>query len=293
MKPTTEERLIAIISHLAALALGAGLVIPAIFWSENRKKSAYLRFQALQALGYQSLGYTVWLLTVLLVLVLFYVGLVIVAAFIPNAAQNETITMGAAILLIVALLGLLALYLLIPVVGAVFCGMGKDFRYPILGARLARSLGYDPGSDSPNASLDSAFEECFVAAMGHFAVIQPIWGLLSPAYLWISHEKHSPALKFQSAQTTIYQLLVNLLYFGLTFSSILIGLASIPVFAAFMDMGEWTAVAGLMVMTCLLGCTGLIIPLFHILGQWAGLQLLRGREFRYPLVGRLAEKIMK
>jgi hypothetical protein len=34
----------------------------------------------------------------------------------------------------------------------------------------------------------------------------------------------------------------------------------------------------------------LIIPLFHILGQWAGLRVLRGHNYRYPLLGKWIEK---
>lgn len=295
MKPSSEERIIAVISHLSALTMGAGLLVPALLWSENRQKSNWVRFQTLQALGYQSLGYTIWLLAALLVLVLLYIGLFIIALIVPNAAQSEIIPMVISIFLIVVIFGLFAVYLLIPVIGAIFCGMGKDFRYPLLGGRLARALGYQPetGDDSPNASLDSAFEEQFAAAMGHFAVIIPIWGLLAPAWLWLNHKLHSPWLKFQSAQTTIYQVIVNLLYFGLTFGSIVIGLGSMVLFALTVDLGEWTPVAGMLVMICLLGCTGLIIPLFHILGQWAGLQTLRGRNFKYPLLGGwLAKRVL-
>lgn len=285
MNPSSQDRILAVIAHLAALAFGSGVFVPAALWSENRRKSAYVRFQTLQAFGYQSLGYTLWLLSVLLLLVLFYIGLVVIAVIVPDAAQNETVIAVFSIAIMVVMFGLMGIYLLIPVIGAVLCGLGKDFRYPILGGRLAHSLGYQPeaGADSPE--LDSAFEERFAAAMGHFAVIIPLAGLLAPAWLWISHKSHSPWLKFQSAQTTIYQLVVNVLYFGLTFASIFIGFGAMALFAMTVDLGEWTVVAGMMVMICLLGCTGLIIPLFHILGQWAGLQTLRGRDFKYPLLG--------
>jgi hypothetical protein len=33
-----------------------------------------------------------------------------------------------------------------------------------------------------------------------------------------------------------------------------------------------------------------MLPLFHLLGQWAGLQILRGRDFKYPLVSGWVEK---
>jgi len=294
MKPTTEERTLAVIAHLSALAFGAGLVIPALLWSENHRnpamqgKSNYVRFQTLQALGYQSLGYTIWLLLILLLVVLLYMVLFLIALFVPNAAQNQPITLGISVVLLVGLFGLMGIYLIIPVVGAVLCGLGQDFRYPLLGARLARFLRYE--ISDPGASLDSAAEERFAASMGHFAVIIPLWGLLAPAYLWISQRKNSAFLGFQSAQTTLYQIFVNLLYFGLTFLAIALGLAAMFLFASFMDLGEWTAVAGMMVMICLLGLAGMIIPLFHILGQWAGLRVLQGYDFRYPLIARLVER---
>ena len=34
----------------------------------------------------------------------------------------------------------------------------------------------------------------------------------------------------------------------------------------------------------------LAIPLFHILGQWAGYRVLKGDNYRYPLIGKLVEK---
>lgn len=288
MKPTSEERVIAVISHLTALAFGAGMVLPAILWSENRKKSSYLHFQTLQALGYQSLGYTVWLLGMFALMILFYILMFILALVVPNAAQNQSVISVLTAILLLMVFGWLVVYMFIAIWAVASCGLGKDFRYPILGDRLARYLGYD--NANPSASLDSAAEERFAAAMGHFAVIIPIWGLLAPAYLWMSQGRNSPYLKVQSAQTTIYQILVNLLAFGLLFLSIVLGIVSIPLAATYLNSGEWAAVAGMMVMICLLSCTGLIVPIFHILGQWAGLQVMRGRDFHYPLLGGLVEK---
>jgi uncharacterized Tic20 family protein len=289
MKPTSEERVIAVISHLTALAFGAGLVLPAIMWSENRSKSAYIRFQTLQALGYQSLGYTVWLLGLFALVILFYILMFILALVVPNAAQNQSVTTVLAVLLMAMFFGWMAVYCLIAITGAVLCGSGKDFRYPVLGNQLARYLGYDDDAN-PGALLDLAAEERFAAAMGHFAVIIPIWGLLAPAYLWINQGKNSPFLKAQSAQTTIYQIFVNLLAFGLTLGSIALGIIAIPLATSYLHSGEWAAVAGMMVMICLLSCTGLMIPIFHIIGQWAGLRVLQGQDFRYPLLGRLVAK---
>ena len=40
----------------------------------------------------------------------------------------------------ILLFGLLALYFVFPIIAAIACALGKDFRYPLLGDRLARYL---------------------------------------------------------------------------------------------------------------------------------------------------------
>jgi hypothetical protein len=34
----------------------------------------------------------------------------------------------------------------------------------------------------------------------------------------------------------------------------------------------------------------LLVPLLHILGQWAGYRVLKGEDYRYPVVGRWVER---
>jgi uncharacterized membrane protein len=34
----------------------------------------------------------------------------------------------------------------------------------------------------------------------------------------------------------------------------------------------------------------LFVPLLHILGQWAGYRILKGDDYRYPLIGKLVER---
>jgi uncharacterized Tic20 family protein len=280
MNPTSEERTLAVLAHLSALAFGAGLVVPAILWTSQRGKSEYIRFQTLQAYGYQSLGYTVWMLVYLLFFVLIFIALMVLAAIVPNASQNELIPTLFSIVIMVAVLGLFGLYLLFPLIAAVMCALGKDYHYPILGGRLAKFL--DSAEGETNA-------ERFAAAMGHFAVIQPIWGLLGPLYLWLAGGKDSVYLKIQSAQTTLYQVLVNILYLVAAFVGLALLLLSLLLISAADTLGM-PGIAAVMALLCIWGLFALILPLFHILGQWAGLRVLLGQDFRYPLLGRLFDK---
>ncbi len=289
MKLTPEERILAVISHLSALAMGMGMVVPVALWASQRGKSRYAAFQALQAYGYQSLGYTIYLLFMLLVFVLVFIALFFIALLVPNASRNDAISSVFVVILMVTLFASQGIYLLFPILAAIFCGLGRDFHYPLIGHRLA-AFFHSPANSADEASLDPAAEERWLASMGHFAVIQPIWGLVGPLYLWLSEGKRSPYLRFQSAQTVLYQALFNLLYLGTFILSFLLLFLTFSLTSMTHSLGgEGAALAGLMVMTCCMGPSALIVPLFHILGQWAGLRVLQGHDFRYPLLGRLIE----
>ena len=111
--PSTEERVWAVLAHLSALAFGMGLLLPIIGWSEQRRKSKFIAYQCLQALGYQSLGYTVWLLGYLLFMVVIVIVMMIVVMVAP---KNEEVFAASIIsfdiflfIFIVAFLGIFLL----------------------------------------------------------------------------------------------------------------------------------------------------------------------------------------
>ena len=287
--PTTEERVWAVISHLSALALGMGLVIPIIGWSEQRRKSRYASFQCLQALGYQSLGYTIWLLAFLLLFILLLVGF----AFTNNGSTPADSSMAVwAGFFIVVFFGLSGLYLLLPAIAAVACAFGRDFRYPVMGGRLARYLGY-VFSDERTEPLYIEHEDRWTAAMGHFSVIIIFWGLLAPAATWILQGKNSTFLKLQSIQTTIYQVVVNILYLGTVMFSFVMSIPVMAIISLMSNPGQSPTLLLLIFFLfslLVISVIFLVIPLFHILGQWAGYRVLKGDDFRYPILGKLVEK---
>jgi uncharacterized Tic20 family protein len=293
-KPVVEERVWAVLAHLSALAMGMGLLLPVIGWSENRRKSNYTAFQSLQALGYQTLGYTIWILSVLVVVVIVSVGAL---AGILSAENLEQAALAFVVSHVTLMLGLMAVYFLLPVWGAVSCAFGSDFRYPFMGNRLARYLSYEPNEDEGNWLVEE-HEDRWVASMGHFSVIIMLWGMLTPLTAWVTRGGRSPFLKFQSVQALVFQagtmllyILSGLIYFGgAIFFFISIGGLNSP------SLDSPLALSGMVVffasMLCMLVIV-LTVPLLHIMGQWAGYRVLKGDEYRYPLVGRLAERWMK
>ena len=297
--PSTEERVWAVLSHLSAIAFGMGILLPVIGWSEQRRKSNYASFQCLQALGYQSLGYTVWLLTYLVLMLVFVGSMVVTLGSAREGASHMNdmnVFMGIWIsIFLFIIFGALGVYFLLPVIAAIACALGKDFRYPVMGKRLAVYLGYDPArAGDEQIWLDDDHAERWVAAMGHFSVIIALWGMLAPLTAWILQGKRSLFLKFQSVQTLVYQAGVMLLFLGAGFIY-MIGFAVLGAVVGFNakanpDSVNVVALAISIIPMLIAFAIILIVPLFHILGQWAGYRMLKGDDYRYPLVGRLVEK---
>ncbi len=296
--PTTEERIWSVLAHLSAIAFGMGILLPVIGWSEQRRKSNYASFQCLQALGYQSLGYTVWLLTYLILVIVLVVILTVSLGFMgeANNASGTIVGIWTSIFFFV-IFGSLGLYFLLPVVAAIACALGRDFRYPIMGNRLARYLGFEAleSSDEPMWLIEDN-EDRWVAAMGHFSVIIALWGMLAPFTAWVLQGKRSLFLKFQSIQTLVYQAGVTLLFFGAGVIY-MFGFFVFIVMTGFgRNLSAMNSSVGIIGLVFLFGSMLialviiLIVPLFHILGQWAGYRVLKGDNYHYPLLGNMVEK---
>ena len=192
--------------------------------------------------------------------------------------------------------GLIGLYFIFPIIAAVACALGHDFRYPILGSRLASYLGYEPlQADGEPTWLIEDHEDRWVTSMGHFAVIIMLWGMLAPLTVWIQQGKRSLFLKFQSVQTVIFQagvlllsLAAGILYFGGSlFFLVSMGISGEP------DLNSPIGLIGVVVFLIsmlIIFFVVLFVPLLHIMGQWAGYRILKGDDYRYPIVGKLVER---
>ncbi|HSL46528.1 MAG TPA: DUF4870 domain-containing protein [Anaerolineales bacterium] len=296
-KPSTEDRIWAIISHLSALAFGMGIVLPVIGWSDQRRKSNYASFQSLQALGYQSLGFTIWILSYLVVVIVASIILLITLG--SGDASNANLDEGQrfwVIVIFVVLSGLFIVYFVLPIIGVIACAWGRDFRYPILGDRLARYLGYESAKNSDETIwLNEEHEYRWVAAMGHFSILIVIWGMLAPLAAWILQGKANLFLKFQSIQTMVYQAVATVLYFVAMF---LYMLGVVLIFAGIgaieqVNFNSPIGVVGIVIFAAsilLAILLFLFLPFMHIIGQWAGYRVLKGDDYHYPWIGVFVAK---
>jgi uncharacterized Tic20 family protein len=219
--------------------------------------------------------------------------------FRPTDGTNNTILGPGMIVFFILVFGFFALYFLLPIIAAIACALGRDFRYPFMGDRLARYLAYDPILKSEEQVwLDEDHEFRWVAAMGHFSILIFLWGMLAPLTAWILYGKHNQFLKFQSIQTLFYQAATTILYFVALFmylfGFLLLAVATTAIGGP--DLNSSTGILSIVIFGAFLLITFLIIlfiPLLHILGQWAGYRVLKGDNYRYPLVGRWVEKWLR
>jgi uncharacterized Tic20 family protein len=143
--PTSDERLLAALSHASIMLFGWGLVAPVIIWATNRAKSKYVRFQALQALGYQVFMTLFYLLLSLVVTIVMLV-LVFLLIGIAVALNNDAFAIIATLLqfvILFAIFGMMGLYILGGIVAGAVCLAGKPFQYPFYGPWLERFLTPD------------------------------------------------------------------------------------------------------------------------------------------------------
>ncbi|MFB0534926.1 MAG: DUF4870 domain-containing protein [Anaerolineae bacterium] len=142
-KPSADERVTAAIAHGVVIAYGVGAVGAAVMWLLQKEKSRYVAFQALQAAVYQLVG--------LLVYIIGWScwGCLYGLSFIPMIASAERYKDAPPIFFLVSLglmvvpLGLMGLWVLYGLWGALRAFQGRDFRYIVLGRMLERYLGQE------------------------------------------------------------------------------------------------------------------------------------------------------
>ena len=136
----TETRLLAALAHGSVFAQGIGILVGVLVYINQRDKSRYASFQALQAAVYQLINF-ILIIGMWLVWAVFY-GL----SMIPLIRQAEANPDAAP----PAIFWISLLSMVIPLIYMVLVGLyglwggwrtwqGKDFRYPLIGRWLEKS----------------------------------------------------------------------------------------------------------------------------------------------------------
>ena len=193
----------------------------------------------------------------------------------------------------------MGLVFLTGIVGGIFCLAGRDFRYPVFGKWLERYLTYDA---NPKSQMDEEHEENWVAGICHATIISRLWGIVTPLVVWFTQKERSARLRFQAMQAVIYQgtglaaYLIGIVLYMVAF----FGMMFMLVIGGVMSGGKDIQGPGAVMLVVFFGVLMLfwflfavILPIYYLLGGFAGLRLMQGHPFRYPILGKIIEKRME
>lgn len=288
--PTSDERLWAALAHGSALLSFFGPIAPALIWVFQRRKSPYVAFHALQAMGYQMLTFWVGMAVYLLfVIVMMFIMFPVISAL----AQSDNPLAGIFAFegsFFLFMFGFMGLYFLVGIIGALMSLMGRDFKVPFLGTRLARYLGR---GEDPFSPLDESKAEQWAAGVCHGSAILILWGMFTPLVVWLAEKDKSSRLRFQSMQAFVYQLLATVAYFVLMFLYMFVffGFFAAMIFLSPQVSQETSFIFIIVLLVMLLVfflfmlVFALAVPTYHLFAMIAGIQVVRGKDYRYPLFG--------
>ncbi len=300
ISPTSDEKITAALVHGSVLLMFLGPIVPVLMWASQRKKSKYVSFHALQAMGYQTLIFWLWFAGVILIVLLGTCLILPLSILVMRNSHNAAFAPFLFQIFIFAVVfGLMGLFILMGLIGAVYCLLGREFRYPLFGQWLEQYLAYDT---NPESRIDETHEENWVAGICHATIILRWFGIITPLVVWFTQKEHSARLRFQSMQAILYQgigivaailgmTLYMLVFFGVFFSLFAAGQ---------MNGNKEIQGVGAVIMLIFFGIIMvfwfvffIVVPLYYLLAGFASIRVIRGHHFRYPILGKLLEKRME
>lgn len=298
--PTSEEKVLAALAHGSVLFAWFGPIAPTILWVTQRKKSKYVRFHALQAMGYQALGFWGWILGIIAAFIGMF-GMTFLAALVLDANQmkSSAIEIFLQVFMILSIFGLWGFFFLGGLAGAVFCMTGHDFRYPIIGPWLRNKLFGDQVTDEEFEQ----WEDAWVGGICHLTVVVQLFGIITPLIVWFTQKERSVKLRLQALQAAFYQLISAIAYFLASAGSLVfffVLMASVVILAGGRDGSNESVynTAGGVLLLLILGMflvellAFLLVPLYYLLAGVGALRTMRGHEFKYPTLGGILARRM-
>ena len=148
--------------------------------------------------------------------------------------------------------------------------------------------------DSVPLTTTPSQDERIMAALSHGAVLIPIWGIVIAVIVWITQKDKSKYTAFQSLQALVYQLFIPLVWFlgmGCYMLSFFASFLTIPIAGS--SSSNWPF--GLMMLVPFATLFTVLIGelAFIVFGLVGAVMVLRGKDFRYIILGRLLERYMQ
>jgi uncharacterized Tic20 family protein len=296
--PTSDEKVLAALAHASVLFAFFGPVGPTLIWVFQRAKSKYVRFHALQAMGYQAMAF--WAFFIGIFFAVF--GGIIISIIIASISHFDPSDMSAfpfivQPIIMLSIFGLWGLFFLIGIIGAVFCMIGRNFSYPLIGSWLKRKVFGEQVTEEKMEEL----EDNWVSGVCHSTAILQLWGIVTPLIVWFSQKERSMKLRFQALQAAIYQLTAFVAYmigmvaymavfFIMMFGVLAFGGPSTSPKSELSPIAGAIVIVFFAVMMIFWLLMTIATPIYFILAAAASILTIRGKNFKYPILGGIISR---
>lgn len=295
-KPTSDEKVLAALAHISILLSFFGPIGSTLIWITQRTKSKYVRFHALQAMGYQVFSFWVFFIGIF-VIAFGSVPLIFLIEFL--APQNGEVPISPFIiqpLMFVGIFGLIGSVFLYGFIGAVFCMLDRNFSYLVIGTWLKKKLLREDLTEEEFVE----HETNWVSGICHATTILRFMGLLTPLIIWFSQKEQSVKIRFHALQAVVYQAIailagilsymIGALFYFLFLASLVLTGVSGGFSSAESEMAGPFALFFFIFMALMVffGLASIIVvPIYYLLSIIASISTIRGRDFKYPILGRV------
>ena len=138
--PSQNDKIMAALAHISAVLPLMGVIAPIIIWVTQKDKAEYVAFQSLQAVAYQLLMILAWFVGMGCYMLSFFTTFL----SIPLSKGSNPSEFPFFFVFPFLVFGMIfiggAIFVIYGLIGAISVFMGKDFRYLIIGNRLANYL---------------------------------------------------------------------------------------------------------------------------------------------------------
>jgi len=142
-------------------------------------------------------------------------------------------------------------------------------------------------------------DERIMAALSHVTAALPFLGTIAPIVIWVTQKDKSRYVAFQALQAAAYQLTMILAWFvGMacyvgSFFITFLGAAAIPSLTSSSSAEEWFVLPMMLLPFLIFGSILVGGMAFVIYGLVGAVMSLRGKEFRYVVIGRRVERYLQ
>lgn len=142
--PSQNDKIMAALSHIAALLPMIGLVIPIVIWVTQKEKSKYVAFQSLQAAAYQLTMIFAYFVAMGCYMVSFFFTFFTIPFAGDNVDPSTSPLFMIGFIFPFLIFGFIfiggGLFILYAIIAAVFNIQGKEFKYLVIGNSVERFL---------------------------------------------------------------------------------------------------------------------------------------------------------